>query len=223
MNSKVFLAALTIAANITIAEASEDKNKWSLGATLGSSSYESSLFGLNKKRSADSFGLNLDYFVTENIAFGIGYIDFGKASSNISSYYEPDDTTLSFTQSVDVEGYTASALFQTNFDNSRWGSSIRVGLIDWEEKDSFKQTISGGIIDSQQSEQSEDGVDFYLGLGFTFDISDQLQLGLNTTWYDLSLDDSTFTSVSDDGVESTTAFQRETEIQKTGITLSYRF
>ncbi len=226
MNAKYFLVgiAVSLAIDIAHAEASNHSNRFLIGANIGNAIHQqTSLNPDTLEDNGNSFAMNLDYFLSKRIAIGFGYTDLGETTlTNISSFVQEIDSTMQLTTKTEAQGFTASALYQMNFNDSSWGGFIRAGVIKWGIDETSLQEISGAINEISESKRNEDGVDLFIGLGFTYDISDRLQLGLTANWYELPWD-AEETTINGDGsvIMESVAYQEDFSVYSIGLSYSF--
>jgi outer membrane protein with beta-barrel domain len=197
---------LGLSSQQTFAEENENiSHNISLGIKLG----QSKLSPISKLRMKDdndtTYGIALDYFFSNSVALGIGYVDFGEAIEDGDIISSASGTTLSIT-------------YQEHYENSQWGTLIRAGFIDWQIKESFSAVSNEVVKLEQQSNTNYEGLDPFYEFGIFYDLSDDIQLALMADWYKMPLG-TNLTIVGD----STSDIPLENKYTSYTVGISYRF
>lgn len=115
------------------------------------------------------FGVGIGYKVTENIAFEIGYHDFGKAEADYGSTFPGGFETGTESLELNSVSFAAVGILPLSPSFSLFG---KLGLDVWEVewKDQY-QASEDGFDYSGSEKLDDDGTGIFLAVGATFDLT----------------------------------------------------
>lgn len=164
-------ALLTIFSVAALAETG-----FSADLLLGRAEQESSISGFGSTSGTDtSFGIRGAYTLNPNIAFELGYHDYGQTNDRYIDQFGD-----AITDKVSTTAINAGVKVLSDLD-SKLSVHGRLGLSLWdaeiEETDSF---FAGQVFKA-----SDDGADIYYGVGAQYLIAPRLRLGAEYTLTDM--------------------------------------
>lgn len=199
---------------------------FSVGVALGNSEHRHSMdFGYSERGAEKSYAIDFDYLVNRHIGVGIGYIDFGEAllARHSTIAMVNDQRYLGETLTYnDGNGFTASFLLSSGDWLGDIQAFVRAGFIDWRLSRKEAADLFNSSNDSHRftSDRKFDGLDSFVGLGFSYRLNSNLSFSLSHEQFDMNIQGTVFV-LSDS--EIVRAANEKVALDVTAVELSYRF
>ncbi|SUI87410.1 Ig-like domain-containing protein [Shewanella morhuae] len=189
---KVVLGAVLLAGTINQANATVDN--WYVEGFIGQAQVDSSRRDLQTKAAAgvvtsiddkdSAFGVSVGYQWTPLVAIELGYADFGNGSARIegasltpAQYHEQ----VKAVTPVLADGVMLGLRF-TLLQHDAWRFEVPIGLFRWQAD------ISSTMGNSRLTTEL-DGTDWYVGVRFSYQVSDAWSVGLGYQYVDIEPND----------------------------------
>ena len=132
-----------------------------------------------------SISVTYGFKFQENLSFELSYIDFGELEKSL---IDGDDLIAI---ALEADGFSGAIKWSSKISDNVSGYA-KLGFLFWDVKAGLTWTsgpdnevwnlfgLENGVVSD-----SDDGNDFFIGLGFDYSINDDLSLGLNYDMYEL--------------------------------------
>lgn len=161
------------------------------------------------------FGIGAGFKVTNNLAFEVGYHNFGKAEASYT-YVENGFESGTETLELDSVSVAAVGILPLGPSASLFG---KLGLDVWEAewKDGYQADVDGSLY-SESDKISDDGADLFYAIGATFDITSNASIFVEYQIHQFDLQGAAYES--EDGFYDVD-YEIDADVLSVGVNLSF--